>query len=104
MVFIEAIQKRKSIRSYLAKEIEAEKLQAILQAIDRAPSAGNLQAFEVFLVRSRACREKLVQAAGGQEFILQAPLALVFCANPARSRERYAERGHITMPRVVRAA
>ena len=93
MDFSEVIQARRSVRAFLAKEVDPQKLQAILEAIDRAPSAGNLQAFEVFLVRSRTCREMLVKASGNQEFILQAPLALVFYANPARSQERYAERG-----------
>ena len=41
----------------------------------------------------RRRQAKLVQAAGGQEFLAQAPLVLVFCAHPALSQVRYGVRG-----------
>ncbi len=75
---------RQSIRAYCDQPIEPEKLQAVLDAINRAPPVGDLQAYEVFAVTNRSCLLALVHAAGGQDFIAQAPMALVFCANPAR--------------------
>jgi nitroreductase len=44
-------------------------------------------------VDSDGCKQALVKAAYDQEFLAQAPLILVFCAHPARSKIRYAERG-----------
>ncbi len=88
----EAIRQRQSIRTFQGREVEPEKLQAVLGAINQAPSAGNLQAYQVWLIRQRAVREKLVRAAFEQEFIAQAPVVLVFSTAPARAA-KYGARG-----------
>ncbi len=93
MDFFEVVNVRQSIRAYCDEPIEWEKLQQLLDAINRAPSAGDLQAYEVFAVTDRACRQALIQAAGGQDFVAQAPIAFVFCADPARSAIKYTRRG-----------
>ena len=93
MDVFEVFKKRRSMRAYTDQPVEAEKLQAILEAINLAPSAGNLQGYEVFVVYSTPMRKAIAAAAYNQEFIVQAPVALVFCANPARSIGRYGERG-----------
>ena len=93
MDFFEVIRARRSIRAFQACPVEPEKLQQILEAINRAPSAGNLQGYAVFLVTNRSCLRALTQAAVGQDFIEQASLALVFCAYPARSVQKYGQRG-----------
>ena len=93
MDLFEVLKARHSIRAFVAKSIEPDKLQAILEAANRAPSAGNLQAYEIYAVSRRAVLTTLAGAAFGQEFVAQAPVALVFCANPRRSARRYTERG-----------
>lgn len=93
MDFFELICSRVSIRAYIEKPVEAEKLDQILRAANLAPSAGNLQAYEIYLVSKPAHRADLARAAFDQEFIAQAPLALVFCAHPDLSEWRYGERG-----------
>lgn len=93
MDFFEIIQNRRSMRKFAETPIEDEKVQKIFEAINRAPSAGNLQAFEVYAVRKQEQREAIVKAAWDQEFLAEAPLVLVFCANPDRALERYKERG-----------
>jgi nitroreductase len=93
MDFFQIVEARHSVRSYAATPIEDEKLQHILEAANRAPSAGNLQGYEIYLVRKLELRQRLVKAAGDQEFLAEAPLVLVFCAHPARSAERYNKRG-----------
>lgn len=93
MDFFEIIQARRSIRLFKDLPVEPEKLQAILQAVNSAPSAGNLQGYEVLLITRLEQRQALVQAALGQEFLAQAPLDLVFCANPERSAVKYGKRG-----------
>ena len=40
-------------------------------------------------------KERLVSAAKDQAVIAQAPLLLVFCANPSRSVERFGERSQL---------
>ena len=93
MDFFEVINQRHSIRAYKNKPVEPEKLQQILQAVNRAPSAGNLQAYEVYLVCDDKHKTSLVAAAYDQEFLAQAPLVLVFCAHANRSASKYQERG-----------
>ncbi len=84
MDFFDTLQKRQSIRKYTSKPIEPEKLQAILEAVKRAPSAGNFQAYEVFVVRDADKITRLANATFDQKFVAEAPVVLVFCANPAR--------------------
>lgn len=93
MEFFEVLKARHSIRAYDARPVEPEKLQQILEAINGAPSAGNLQAFEVYIVCDEAGKAALVKAAGDQEFLAQAPIVLVFCAHAALSQATYEERG-----------
>lgn len=93
MDFFALIEARHSIRGFDDRPIPEVDLQRLLQSADRAPTAGNLQAFEIYVVRSREMRHALRMAALDQEFIEQAPVVLVFTANPERSAARYAERG-----------
>jgi nitroreductase len=91
--FFELIASRRSVRAYSPAPVEPEKLNAILEAANRAPSAGNLQAYEIYLVRDAAVRRRLARAALDQFFLAQAPVVLVFCAHGRRSAERYGRRG-----------
>ena len=50
MDYFEVIDERHSIRAYKNEPVEPEKLQQILETVNRAPSAGNLQAFEIYKV------------------------------------------------------
>lgn len=93
MEFFDTLNARHSIRAYMDTPVEDEKLNSILDAVSRAPSAGNLQAFEVYVVTRGSDRAELADAALGQDFIAQAPVVLVFCAHAARSAERYGKRG-----------
>lgn len=93
MEFFDALKARHSIRAYTDVPVDREKLDQILGAVNFAPSAGNLQAFEVYVVTRADQREELAGAAFDQGFIAQAPVTLVFCAHAARSAGRYGERG-----------
>lgn len=93
MDYFELLQSRRSIRLYANRAIEPDKLERILMAANQAPSAGNLQAYEIMLIHSPTVKQELARAAGDQEFLGQAPVVLAFCANPDRSAVRYAERG-----------
>jgi nitroreductase len=92
MDFFDAVANRRSVRSYLDKEVEEDKLQKILEAGNAAPSAGDLQGYEIVVVRDRKQKEALSHAAN-QPFIAQAPIVLVVVANQKRSAQRYRERG-----------
>jgi nitroreductase len=91
--FFEVIEERHSVRAYIDQPVPSDRLQRILEAINRAPSAGNRQAFEVYLVRQARLRNKLVQAGNDQEFLAQAPVVLVFCTHAELDTDRYGQRG-----------
>lgn len=87
------VARRRSVRAYTDVPVEPERLERVLRAAARAPSAGNLQAWKVVVVRSLPRRQALATAAEGQGFVAQAPLDLVFFADPDRSAEKYGKRG-----------
>ena len=70
--------------------MEQIKLEKILTAANTAPSAGDLQAYEIVVVRHAAVRSCLAVAAHGQAFLAKAPVVLVFLAEWAA---RYVTRG-----------
>jgi nitroreductase len=92
MDYFEVIRTRHSIRNFESRPVEEEKLSQILDSANCAPSAGNLQAYEIYVVRKVTHRSALARAAGAQGFVLAAPVSLVFCANTARNADRYASR------------
>ncbi len=87
------IRKRRSVRAFASRAVEADKVTRVLEAANAAPSAGNLQGYEIFRITREKERAALARAALDQFFIAQAPVVLVFCANPARSAAKYRERG-----------
>ncbi len=80
MDIYEAIRTRKSVRSFLDRDIEEDKLQRILEAVRLAPSAKNLQEWRFVVVRDRHKREQLAQAAHNQAFVSEAPVVIACCA------------------------
>jgi nitroreductase len=93
--FFEALRMRRSVRAYQDRPVEEEKLQRILAAANSAPSAGNLQAYEILVVRDASMKEALAQACCNQTFIAQAPVLLIFCAHPRRSEAKYGQLGEL---------
>ncbi len=93
MELFEAIWKRRSVRGYLAKQVENEILDKILEAANQAPSAGDSQGYEIVVVDDSYLLNQLWTALLGQTFAKPAPLALVFCANEERSGSKYGARG-----------
>ncbi len=93
MEFFDVISARRSIRAYQTAAVERDKLERVLATANRAPSAGDLQAYEIVVVQQAAIRSSLAEAAHGQAFLAQAPVVLVFFADPPRSAARYATRG-----------
>ncbi len=93
MEFFDVIKNRHSIRTFSDQPVEDEKLQQILETANLAPSAGNLQAYEIYVVTDAKKRDGLSCAALAQEYVAVAPVALVFCTHPELTQGRYTERG-----------
>ncbi len=73
------IAERRSIRKYVDRNVEEEKLNQILEAARLAPSAKNMQDWRFVVVRDKKLRQALVTAAGNQLFVGEAPVVIVCC-------------------------
>src|SRR5690554_744890 len=88
-----AILNRSSIRGFTGEPVSSEDMDRILGAARRAPSAGNRQPWHFYVVRDAGLKEKLVDVALGQKFVMESSAVVCVCAEPERSAERYGDRG-----------
>ena len=85
MNFLEIAQARQSCRAYdETKEVEAEKLEAILEAARLAPSACNGQPYKITVCRGQAAQDVAMacRGMGMNKFAVQAPVTLVISEMP----------------------
>ena len=76
-----AILNRKSMRSFSDKKLSAYLISEIIKYAHLAPSAGNLQARDFIIVDDIDIKKGLSKAALNQEFIVEAPVNIIVCAN-----------------------
>ncbi len=85
-MFLSLIQKRRSIRKFLKKPVEKEKIDMLIEAALRAPSSMGSRPCELIIVSERDLLEKLSMAKQhGSAFLKNAPLGLIVCADPDKS-------------------
>ncbi len=77
---MELSESRRSIRSYKPQEIEEEKLNYVLQAFRKAPSAKNLQPWKLVVVKNKKIINDLAIACNNQTFLEEAPILIAACA------------------------
>ena len=85
MNFMEIAQARQSCRSYdPERQVEQEKLDAVLEAAQLAPSACNGQPYHITVCRGEKAKEaaKATQGMGMNKFVSQAPVMLVISEEP----------------------
>lgn len=85
MNFMEIAENRQSCRSYdSARDVEPEKLDAILRAAQLAPSACNGQPYKITVCRGQAAQEVAMatRGMGLNKFAVQAPIQLVISEMP----------------------
>ena len=89
MEFFEVVQARRSLRSYLDRPVELEKLKYVLESARLAPSWNNLQCWRFIVVEDAAGREALAESMeetnSGREVLMGAPIVIVLCAVPSES-------------------
>jgi nitroreductase len=85
----DSIRSRRSIRRFKADPVPKEFLDAILEAVQWAPSWGNSQCWELIIVKDKARREllndTLSKTNSAKKSLVEAPLALVVCGKEATS-------------------
>lgn len=82
---IKEIENRRSIRNYIAKSVEDEKIIQILDSARLAPSGSNTQPWHFIVVKSESVRKRLAEVSHNQKWMLSAPVFIV-CVADIRSR------------------
>ena len=93
MDYFKLISRRRSIRRYSGKSVSLESVNVLLESANISPSAGNLQAYEIVVVTDPTIKRRLSYASLNQSYVAEAPVDLVFLADPERSRRSYGKRG-----------
>lgn len=92
MDFMALAKKRYSVRSYLDKKVETEKLEIILEAGRIAPTGANRQPQRLIVVQEAEGLRKLKKAAN----VYGAPLAIIICGDHDSAWKRSYDRKDIT--------
>lgn len=83
MDFQEIIAGRRSIRKYQDKAVPDALIEPLLEAVRWTPSGGNIQPWEVIVVRDPETKKALQETLGGynpaRKTIVNAPVLLVLC-------------------------
>jgi len=84
-MFLELLQKRRSIRQFQQKTVEKEKIDYLVEAMLRSPSSRSLNPWHFVVVDDKEILAKLASAKPhGAAFLKNAPLAIVVCADPEK--------------------
>jgi nitroreductase len=84
----ETLVGHRSIRQFKPDEISQNIIDDVLhEAITGTSSSGNLNSYSMVLTRDPVRKRRLYELHGKQEFVLQAPLMITFCADWYRTRQ-----------------
>jgi nitroreductase len=86
MTILSEILERRSIAGFKPSPVSAAKLERVLEAGRLAPSAKNRQEWRFVAVQKKDLREKLQEAAFGEEKVGQAPVIIALCTTNVEYR------------------
>jgi nitroreductase len=86
------IQNRRSVRSYSPMSPSDRDIEKVVQAAELGPTAGDLKARKIFVIKGQSRKKELMEASLHQTWISEAPFLLIFCADQ-KAIEKYGERG-----------
>ena len=93
MSFLELVNTRYSVRGYMDREVERDKLLKILEAGRLAPSAVNFQPVHLYVLEKKEDREKLFEVYG-RDWFKEAPVIIAICGDHSNSWKRKDEKDH----------
>lgn len=110
MEVFDAIKARRSIRKFLDKPVEPEKLQTVLEAARMAPSWANMQCWRFVVVQDQQVKAQISELSyveayfatrgyktnPSQKALAQAPVVIVACADPAQSGNLWGQDYYMT--------
>lgn len=84
-MFIDLLRKRRSVRQFLDRAVEQDKVDLLIEAMLRAPSSRSLYPWEFVVVQDKETIAALSEAKPhGSAFMKQAALAIAVCADPEK--------------------
>jgi nitroreductase len=93
MDVFEAIQSRRTVRSFNKSPVEFDKVSMIIEAGTSAPSSGNLQNWKFIVVTNKEIIKDLHNYCVDQVWMSEAPVLIVVCGLHEEASERFGDRG-----------
>lgn len=84
---------RKSVRIFENKTVEPMIKEALINAAFQAPTAGNQMLYSIIDITDLKLKKDLAESCDHQDFIVDAPIVLVFVADTRRWYDHYIEAG-----------
>jgi nitroreductase len=109
MEFFKVVAQRQSIRSYKPDPLETEKLEQVLEAARLAPTACNIQAFKVIVIKTEGKQAELKRIYS-KDWFSEAPYVLCVCSIPEKNWVRKDDKSYadvdaaIVMDHIILAA
>ncbi|HEX7533913.1 MAG TPA: nitroreductase family protein [Syntrophales bacterium] len=86
-MFNELAERRRSVKVYTERPVEARKIDAIIEAALRSPTGAAKRPWAFVVVTDKTLLKKLsVAKPTGAAFVKNAPVAVVVCGDPSASR------------------
>ncbi|MGC8567964.1 MAG: nitroreductase family protein [Candidatus Micrarchaeia archaeon] len=84
MDFFETVERRHTTRLYEENELNEMALLKILETANLAPSARNLQSYEIYVIKDPLKKKILLEGSSGRQEAAKAGALLLFLANPTK--------------------
>lgn len=78
---IQILKAHYSVREFTDEPVSEETIATIIDCAQMAPTSSYLQAYTIIRVSNKEKREKLKEYSGGQNWVQDAPVVLLFCAD-----------------------
>jgi FMN reductase [NAD(P)H] len=79
MEVYDIMMKRRSVRQFKDTPVPEDVIRRFMDVVNNAPSGGNMQPLSVILVQDKEARKELARIIGGQPWVKNAPLSMIFC-------------------------
>ena len=86
---IENILSRKSVRDFIGKKVENEKIAILLKAGMAAPSGRDLRPWELIVIQNRSTLDSMAAELPYAKMLNKAPMAIIVCGDSIRSSYWY---------------
>lgn len=87
MDLFDVLMRRRSVRSFEDRPVPPVLLRELLEVANNSPSGGNIQPLSIVVVTEEEGRTELAEIVGGQPWVRNAPVSLIFCLDFYRVKE-----------------